>query len=76
MKNETTLLGIPWLSSGYDLVFRAGVWSLMGELRSHKLLAWQNKKSNNKNTLFKLKCISLESTGILKMKIKIMYNTR
>ena len=47
MKKETTFLGIPCLSSGYDLVFTllwAWVWSLMGELRSHKLHCMAKQK--------------------------------
>ena len=40
------LLGIPWQSSGWDLVFsaKAQVWSLVREIRSHKPFSAAEKK--------------------------------
>ena len=62
MKKETTFLGIPCLSSGYDLVFTllwAWVWSLMGELRSQQVaLHGKTKNQTIKTHFFLLKCIS------------------
>lgn len=55
MKEETTFLGIPWLSSGYDLVLTppwAWVWSLLGTKIPQVALHGETKNQTIKTHFF------------------------